>query len=1467
MNGSTSGSSSSLAPLAAADVAHATTLIQSAYAPTAAASPAELQSLQSALLAMQRTPAAWGLVVPLLAHDDANVQFFGAHTAHAKIARGELAALSSEDQGALRDALVRLAGMPRSRVVRRKLYGALTALALRLVPGRPSGWEGWVQGTVGALAQAGAPSAQIHEFLAGAAEDVGAANLLPQPKIQVTESLRAAAPLVLQSVAAVLADPSNPDPAALPAALACLSAWLPLGLLPAPDVAALLPQLIHLLSASSESQEAASTALQDLLARPPSAWPPSTLLEPLFLWVARTFPAAPESANYEYTGAGPWRRALRTHSKLLVALADAGVEWVAAHLVDAASVSPDGAPRAALAQTFLRVMLALTAVDPGGAALPSPSSTLPSPPNSQEPEADEEDEEDEDAEGGAPLGFWYLLQEALWEVPVANAYSFPSPSAASAHFPGLSNPGSFSGSQYSDAYPTTPPAPPDDFASMSDAEMGRGRGGVGGTPWTPAASASSGFNGNAGASGGGAPGMARGGSFGFPAPSSYSAKDDEDEDDEGERGKEKESPAAAARAAHAQGAYVALVRVLRAKVVYPAGGGGGRGWSKDRLERFAVYRRDVGDTLVNAGFLPAGFLDSLRSAADSSVVRSRFVFRPGSVFTVHHPPSSIPRTCIIALRPPPSVILPRLSPPPSILSPRPPSSPSTLRDLLLIHHPSPVRPYYILRDDLLAFYVADVEARLDARAGAGGGGWEDLEATLHCLRAVHEALDPDAPAPALARVFAPAVWERLPAAHLTGGGAHSNGATSGDGGGGGEGEEGARRVRRTALGLVETYASYFTARAADAVLPPLRYVLGALADADRGVCLQWRWCWVWGRALYPGQRRGAGVRVSCVQGTDGGGESGARRDGDLRRVRRSFESNPGREGLLLDVGCWAARLGLGGDAVRVRDGIRALTFVPLEASVCDAELSGVCSWLLAYVRGFWRMFVASVDDAPVPRTLWGVASTHFISSCLLHPPLPGPPHTNIPRQAALALRSLCDANRRALAGRISAFAEVHAGLGGVPDSEKGKVLQSIASVIQALPPAEAVAPVEALVGPLLEQLGAALGAAGAHPEAARLAAILQLEILAGVARGLTRTSDPLAFDEDESGGAEADAVRAAREDPRTGALRGALFDAIARVAELWSADSEVGQALSELFKAITALPADVTLLSLPAQPLLGVVCRAAARQLTAVWLALAALLIAQLNPPPLILTLKSGPTAEAEAAVNGALGAIVGAALAVLGAPGGMVENPDIVQEFFACMDRVAQDFTNAFCALPDGAFDALMQCAISGLALQERYSLVAACTFLGTLIHRTALYAPLAPALLPQLQAHMIRAHGRAIMRAVLCGFAGAAPRSVTANLLELLGALVSRWDDKAVADAEGPGRGEGGARAWVAGVVFADDFFASRAGHAEKERFVKTVVRSIGWDSSRSVKKTKEAANQFTLVAWGLEGSTFGYSSVSSV
>ncbi|KAJ7653552.1 hypothetical protein DFH06DRAFT_1474729 [Mycena polygramma] len=407
MSSSSSGSSNGngeqhqqpIPVLAPADVQHAISLIQAAYAPSAATDLPQLQSLQSALLTMQRTPAAWGLVVPLLAHEDANVQFFGAHTAHAKIARGDLAGLPPQERLALRDALVGLAGVPRARVVRRKLYGALTALAIRLVPG-PGGsgsgqWEGWVEGTVASLVGAGTPSAHIHEFLAGTAEDVGSANMLPQPKIQLEASLRAAAPLVLQSITAVLNAPASSaaESDALPAALSCLVAWLPNRLLPDADVARLVPLLIALLgspssaypssnpssqssqssqnsegpgSANEAASQAASTALSELLARPPSGWSDAVLLEPLLVWAYTAFPefsslstSGSSTPNFASSSASPWGSAstnwltpnytllplspprtatLKRHAKLLVALAEAGVEWVAGSLVNPTSV-------------------------------------------------------------------------------------------------------------------------------------------------------------------------------------------------------------------------------------------------------------------------------------------------------------------------------------------------------------------------------------------------------------------------------------------------------------------------------------------------------------------------------------------------------------------------------------------------------------------------------------------------------------------------------------------------------------------------------------------------------------------------------------------------------------------------------------------------------------------------------------------------------------------------------------------------------------------------------------------------------------------------------------------------------------------------------------------------------------------------------------------------------------------------
>ena len=92
-----------------------------------------------------------------------------------------------------------------------------------------------------------------------------------------------------------------------------------------------------------------------------------------------------------------------------------------------------------------------------------------------------------------------------------------------------------------------------------------------------------------------------------------------------------------------------------------------------------------------------------------------------------------------------------------------------------------------------------------------------------------------------------------------------------------------------------------------------------------------------------------------------------------------------------------------------------------------------------------------------------------------------------------------------------------------------------------------------------------------------------------------------------------------------------------------------------MFKSITSLPPDATLISLPAGPLLELVCLAAQRQLTAAWLSLAAILVAQLNPPVFSLT-KSEPTREAQMYVERLLPVLLQCGLGSLSMDGAMDE-------------------------------------------------------------------------------------------------------------------------------------------------------------------------------------------------------------------
>lgn len=153
-----------------------------------------------------------------------------------------------------------------------------------------------------------------------------------------------------------------------------------------------------------------------------------------------------------------------------------------------------------------------------------------------------------------------------------------------------------------------------------------------------------------------------------------------------------------------------------------------------------------------------------------------------------------------------------------------------------------------------------------------------------------------------------------------------------------------------------------------------------------------------------------------------------------------------------------------------------------------------------------------------------------------------------------------------------------------------------------------------------------------------------------------------------------------------------------------------------------------------------------------------------------------------------------------------------------------------------------------------------------------------------------LVQVHGRIILRALLSGFAGVAPRSATPNLIELLSIMVTKFPAES--------------KAWMAEILYSvshlalgvepgayvcfnlgmqPDFTPSQATPEAKDKFVKTVFGQVPYmflffghcshlfsyasshGRSRSLRRTRDAAQQFTLVARGLEGSSFGYATVS--
>ncbi|KAJ2782469.1 hypothetical protein H4R18_002275 [Coemansia javaensis] len=166
-----------------------------------------------ALAQLQRQPEAWQLAFDLLAANDANCRFYGAHTLQAKIAH-DWDSLDDDRQHALRGELVRLVveSCDGPQNVLRKTNQALATYALMTVPGQ---WEGFLPSAVEAI-QARARETGKADVAAGVAvldlleqfpEELGRTAIASSRRAGLVQDVKSALPLVLRILTAVVCEP------------------------------------------------------------------------------------------------------------------------------------------------------------------------------------------------------------------------------------------------------------------------------------------------------------------------------------------------------------------------------------------------------------------------------------------------------------------------------------------------------------------------------------------------------------------------------------------------------------------------------------------------------------------------------------------------------------------------------------------------------------------------------------------------------------------------------------------------------------------------------------------------------------------------------------------------------------------------------------------------------------------------------------------------------------------------------------------------------------------------------------------------------------------------------------------------------------------------------------------------------------------------------------------------------------
>ncbi|POG60960.1 armadillo-type protein [Rhizophagus irregularis DAOM 181602=DAOM 197198] len=333
---------------------------------------------------------------------------------------------------------------------------------------------------------------------------------------------------------------------------------------------------------------------------------------------------------------------------------------------------------------------------------------------------------------------------------------------------------------------------------------------------------------------------------------------------------------------------------------------------------------------------------------------------------------------------------------------------------------------------------------------------------------------------------------------------------------------------------------------------------------------------------------------------------------------------------------------------------------------------------------------------------WFKSNPQYILSALNYL-IPALSDIELALAAATAFKEVCDICRDSLVNGIEDLVNMYIVVGpNIQPREKQKVIESIADVIQVLPPEKMVQPLLSITSDIIQTMKDIILHGRQNPSQFREIIITQLEYLTCCGRGIQPPDENLiVIDDDDLKTKQNFAVF---DSIPVQDLTNALSEIIRNIAEIWYQDNEVIECLCKFLNiGIRITP---NLLSIPFEIIVPLIKISFQRHPHANWLETAVQIVTVYGSSP-----KHGVD------LMDVLISLTSTTIQHVRSKAEMEQYPDIVNSYFLLITKFLKKCPLLLYSLPSDMFNGIMTFSVAGLGLQERLALKSAVNFIGEFI------------------------------------------------------------------------------------------------------------------------------------------------------